>query len=128
MEHFNDNYDGYCIFSFQRRNLTNTASSNAVLIGKFPQKMRHLLKESLLQQVRFYIFSFIVSYCLVQEISYSSELKHDFFYWQFQKYAPTKCKSFSLTPLISFVAVKSNVMPDKLGSKWLTQTLVIKPH
>ena len=101
-------------FSFERHNLTNTASSNAVSVGTFPQKMRHLLKERLLEQVIFYIFSSIVSYCLVQEISHSFELKHDFFYWQFQTYVPTKCKSFSLTLLISIVSVKSNVLPAKL--------------
>ena len=60
--------------------------------------------------------------------SYNFELKHDLFYWQFQKYAPTKCKSVSLTPLISVISVKSNVMSDKLGNRWLTQVSFIKPH
>ena len=60
MEHLNDNYNKYCIFSFKQHNLTNTPSSNAVLIGKYPQKMRHILEERLLEQVIFYIFSFIV--------------------------------------------------------------------
>ena len=40
-------------------------------------------------------------------------------YWQFQKYAPRKCESFSLIPLISVVSVKSEVMhvPDQLGQQ-----------
>ena len=87
--------------------------------------MGHSLKEKLLELVLFYILSFMVSCCLVQEISYSFELKHDLFYWKFQKYAPTKCKSFSLTPLISVISVKSNVMSDKLGNRWLTQVSFI---
>ena len=88
--------------------------------------MGHSLKEKLLELVLFYILSFMVSCCLVQEISCSSELKHDLFYWKFQKYAPTKCKSFSLTPLISVISVKSNVMSDKLGNRWLTQVSFYK--
>ena len=87
-----------------------------------------LIERKAFKQVLFYILSFMVSCCLVQEISYSFELKHDLFYWQFQKYAPTKCKSFSLTPLILVISVKSNVMSDKLGNRWLTQVSVIKPH
>ena len=125
MEHRNDNYDRYCILYFEWHNLTNTVSSIAVLIGKFFQTMGHSLKEKLLELVLFYILSFMVSCCLVQEISYSFELKHDLFYWKFQKYAPTKCKSFSLTPLISVISVKSNVMSDKLGNRWLTQVSFI---
>ena len=89
--------------------------------------MGHSLKGKLLEQVLFYVLSFMVSCCLVQEISYSFELKHDLFYWQFQKYTPTKCKSFSLTPLISVISAKSNVMSDKLGNRWLTEVSVIKP-
>ena len=128
MEHRNDSYDRYCILCFEWHNLTSTISSIAVLIGKFFQKMRHSLKEKLLEQVLFYSLSFMVSCCLVQEVSYSFELKHDLFYWQFQNYAPTKRESFSLTPLISVISVKSNLMSDKLGNRWLTQVSVIKLH
>ena len=78
MEHFNDNYDR-SVFS-----LINTVSSIAVLIGKFFRIMGHLLKEMLSEQVILDIFSFIVSCCLVQEISYSFELKHDFFTGNFR--------------------------------------------
>ena len=114
------------VFCVLNDNLTNTVSSIAVLIGKFFQTMGHSLKEKLLELVLFYILSFMVSCHLVQEISYSFELKHDLFYWQFQKYAPTKCKSFSLTPLISVISVKSNVMSDKFWQQVAYSSVICK--
>ena len=39
-------------------------------------------------------------------------------YWESQKYAPTKCKNFSLILLISVISVKlSDIIPDQLGQQ-----------
>ena len=72
------------VFCVLIHNLTNTISSIAVLIGKFFQTMGHSLKEKLVELVLFYILSFMVSCCLVQEISYSFELNHDYFTGNFR--------------------------------------------